>query len=425
MSCSMSQQLHAISCRHERTIAETDLGRTSLVALRVRCLWLAVVFFIASASTMAIGADDPEKLDPKLACYGIEVEVFSSTNDPPTVWITGASSQDTKEYVLEHSKTHSWEAGKTDYFLIPAEKVGNVGIPTAVSFQASGGDDVRFKVITVDYFAKEGWNMTYLCSAKDNLNRRDQSLHNAPKLHEARVAYVKINQTCALDSDNSIAEGIRHTDMKVTLKAPVDVANIAISPASKGWIDIPLNTISKISLVLPGSNVKTSLGDSVAARLLTAEENTKTKEQSYTKSVQAEFKSKSEVHENTYTFGFSSTQAESVTNAISKEMEKTMEETSTWEIGNECPPTEDGYVRFAITEDYMRVRRHPRSISVDDKVLYFQERRDYGVVNYSEAYKVNSPELKAKWKQYTQEIKNGDHPGVVLSKVQFNLHVGN
>ena len=220
--------------------------------------WALLVgsFFLLITAPPAFG-HEAETLDDLLVCYGIEIQVLSSTNDCPVVQIYGTKGT-SRKYRLEHTATRSWDRGTTDYFVIPGEKVTNVGIPLAVEFQATGGDDVRFKVITVDYFGKVGWNMTYIASIKDNLNRRDQSLHNEQprKLHDAMVAYVPINKTCALDTDNSYADNVPHTSEPVKLTAPVSPALIAkISPASGGWIDVPLDSISKISLVQPGALV--------------------------------------------------------------------------------------------------------------------------------------------------------------------------
>ncbi len=163
----------------------------------------------------------------------------------------------------------------------------------------------------------------------------------------------------------------------------------------------------------------TTLGESVEGRLMTSEQKESFIGGSVTASVETEFKSKSQFHEASVKVGLSTTASHSVTKAVASEMEKTMVETNSWSQTIECPETGKGEVRFALTQQIMKIRETPRSITVGGKTLYFQERRDYETVVFSDAYKIKSPELRAKW----LEIK-ATYPTVRLSAVEYNTFIG-
>ena len=400
--------------------------KTSLdSAAKIMCFFVS--FFLMQLNSNAFGALKGESLPALVVAYGIEVNCFYHANVWPTVVIEGTLG--TSEPVeLKHDS--GWKEGR-NYFVIPAESLGrNVGWPKTLTFKARADDrdSLRFSVILVDYFGKEGRNMTYLSSVTHPQNDRSKALHGFDGKTDWAMSGDRIStslttngEVYAINHVENMWEGRQYkTTAVVQLPAiPVDPEETAtIAAASHGWLEVPLNKVSGISLIKGGKEITITLGDSVEGRLMTSEQKEKSSEQSATASVSVEFKSKSNFHEASVKAGLSATAAQSVTTAVKTEMDKTMKETSSWSQKIICPPTERDEVIIALTQQIMRIREFPRSVTVGANTLFFQERRDYENTTFLGPYKTHSPELKAKWTELKEK-----YPRVKMSTIEYDNYV--
>ena len=192
-----------------------------------------------------------------------------------------------------------------------------------------------------------------------------------------------------------------------------------IKAAEGGWKDLPSTNVASIRILQVGTTIETEVSSSIGTNLLTANENSNTKDWSITESISIEKEATVPLAGKVKaTMGFSSTQSESVTNIVKKQMETSLNESTAWKITQPCPPTKDGYVRFAITENITRVRQNPMSISVPGReTVYMQEYVNLTVVNFSKEYKMSSPEIQAYWNEL-----NSKHTEL-MSKPEYNLYV--
>lgn len=94
----------------------------------------------------------------KNIAYGIEVKTIGDTDDSPWVTIHGTKGS-SKRFLLDN-EPDNFGAGRTEYFLYAAAEVRNVGIPTAIEFEAGGDDGWSFENVIIDIFAGQGWEFS-------------------------------------------------------------------------------------------------------------------------------------------------------------------------------------------------------------------------------------------------------------------------
>ncbi len=134
--------------------------------------------------------------------YGIQITTLGNgTDDTPTIYIHGTKGK-SRPYPLDNA-ADNWGDNKTEYFVIAADDIGDVGIPTDVEFHAGGDDAWRFRLDFVDFYAKEGFNMLHIKSYRNDWNNRDRVLWEQPpyNLAAAIVTNVPFGATGALSGE--------------------------------------------------------------------------------------------------------------------------------------------------------------------------------------------------------------------------------
>jgi hypothetical protein len=220
---------------------------------------------------------------------------------------------------------------------------------------------------------------------------------------------------------NSVKKGVKGEKLILNLRSgPV----LKVIPAvGNSWIDIPTGKITKIQVIQEGGSITTDIGESVGINLSSEKKNSQSSSSSTT--LNSEFETSvsngfplGPKVEAKFSLGLSATQTSEISKSITEQTLKSLKNSKNWQTRAVCPKTSSGHVRFAITEQVIRVRENPMSIAVDGKApIYIQEAISYTQVNFTQEYAMGSPEIKRKWDEFKRENSQ------LLSEVEENEYI--
>jgi hypothetical protein len=209
---------------------------------------------------------------------------------------------------------------------------------------------------------------------------------------------------------NNIEKGVIGKELNISGAAK---KSITYEGGGSTWIDKPTGEITKIQVMQEGSSITTELAQSIGVSLLKGQDNIQSSITTNKFSSELEVGGEGSIGifgpkiSSKFKLGLSITSQQEITEKVTQQTNKTLEETQKWKISSSCPPTQRGYVRFAISEQVIRVRKNPMSIVIDgEDPIYIQESVPYTKVTFTGEYQIGSPEIKRKWNDFKRDTPN-------------------
>ena len=168
-------------------------------------------------------------------CYGVELRTLNPTDDAPWVIIYGTKGA--SEQVRLNNEAENFELGPPDYFLLSADFIGDVGIPTMIKFIPGGTDGWQFTDVRVDYYAGEGWKMREWEQSYKDWNNRDRALDYGSNRF-ALLTTTDFPGIGQIDSKGEEAGGIKYKQDGQLMKAE----GASLDESTAGDVEVVLSS---------------------------------------------------------------------------------------------------------------------------------------------------------------------------------------